>query len=347
MWDEGLRASRTRAGRLVAVAGVVAACLAIAACGNSSGSGSGGKTTGGGSSSSSSGAKKTVGVLMPESSDNTYSASYAAKLQQLAAEKGVKLSIYNAKFDVGTQASQASALLAQHPDAIIFWPAAPTGARAILLKAQQANIPVDVTNSALSASDVPQSLYRTFTGPSNTKIGATQADVMNKALGGKGQIAIIEGQPANSTNIDRVKGFKAELAKAAPGIKVVCDEPGFWIQPKSQAAASQCLSRFSNKLDGFYASDDITAAGIVQALQAAGLPKGKVKVVSAGGNKLGFPLVKSGWVLATLFQSPVQDATLAMDNILKVLNGQQVPPATYFPTPPVTAQNIDQFTPEW
>jgi ribose transport system substrate-binding protein len=336
-----------RSSTVLAAIGVT---LALAACGGNANATHASTGAGGGSSSSSgsaSSAKKTIGVLVPEASNNTYSAEYVRKIQQLASQDNVTLKIYNAGYDVATQSSQASALFAQHPDGLIFWPASPTGARQILLQAKQQNIPVDISNSALSLADAPLSLYHTFTGPSNVQIGVDDANLMNQALGGHGRVAMIEGQPANSTNIDRVNGFKTRLKQVAPGIQIVCDVPGFWVQAKAEAAAAECLSRFSNNINGFYASDDITAAGIVQALKAAGIRKGKVKVVSAGGNALGLPLVKQGWVYGDLFQAPDTDATLAIQNILKVINGQSVPHAIYFPTPAVNAQNVSTFKPQW
>ena len=100
-------------------------------------------------------------------------------------------------------------------------------------------------------------------------------------------------------------------------------------------------------MQGFYASDDITAAGIVQALKAAHIAKGKVKVISAGGNSLGIPLVKDGWVYATLFQAPYTDAELSMKTILKVLAGKSVPNTIYFSTPAITKANASKFVPQW
>jgi ABC-type sugar transport system substrate-binding protein len=312
-----------------ATAGLLTVSVALGACGSSG----------------SAGGKKTVGVLVPESSDNTYSAAYMTKLQQLATQDNVQLKVYNAKYDAATQAAQASAMFAQKPAAAIFWPAAPTGAAPILLQAKQAGIPVDITNSGLSASDAPAGLYHAFTGPGNFQEGADDADLMNQALGGKGRIVVIEGQPGNSTNTARTDGFKTHLKQVAPGIQIIGDEPGFWEQPKAESVMAELLSRFANNIDGVYADDDLSAAGVIQAIQAANIPKGKIKVVAAGGTRQGLADVASGWLYGTLFQSPYEDATLAMQTILKVLNHQPVPKSTNFPTPPVTAKTVSQFKP--
>lgn len=291
--------------------------------------------------------EKTVVALLPETTDNTFSAAFVARLQQLANENKINLEIYNAKFDAATQATQATSALARRPDALMLWPANPAGARTILLQAQAARIPVQIENSALKASDAPTDLYKTYVGPDNVKIGELQAEMTNAALSGRGRVVMIEGQPANSVNIERSEGYRNRLAQIAPGIEIIASQPGFWQQPKSQSVMAEFLTRFNGMFDAVYTSDDIGAAGAVQAMQAANIPKGRIKVISAGGNKLGLPLVEEGWVYGTAFQSPIQEADLAIPSLIKIMNGQTVERHQYVDIPQVTAANVEQFTPEW
>lgn len=326
--------------RLVAVAAVSLA-LTLAACGSNDDSSSGGGST----SADSGGGGKLVGVLAPETNDNTYSAAYVKRLQELADEKGLELKIFNAKYDAATQASQADSLIAQKPDAIILWPADSRAVRPILIKAQQAGIPVTASNSEPSASD--SELIRTYTGPSNAQIGERAADLMNEALGGRGRIVIVEGQPGNATNIDRVRAFREQLGKVAPGIEIGGSQPAFWQKPKAVSVTDQFLSRFNNDIQGIYGVDDILASGAAEAIKNAGLPKGKIKIIGTGGNQQGLPLVKDGEVYATMFQSPIDDATLAVEAIERVLNGDDVPPATYMNMPVVTQADASRYTAQW
>jgi ribose transport system substrate-binding protein len=326
--------------RLVAVV-VTALALVVAACGSSDEKGG----SGGDTSASSAKKQKVVGVLAPETNDNTYSAAYVQRLKELASQANLELKIYNAKYDAATQASQADSLLAQKPDAIILWPADSRAVRPILLKAKQAGIPVDASNSETSASDAQ--LIKTYTGPSNAQIGAKAADLMNEALGGKGRIVIIEGQPGNATNIERVKAFRARLKEAAPGIQIGGSQPAYWQKPKAVSATTQFLSRFDNDIQGIYGVDDILAAGAAEALKKAKISPDKIKIIGTGGNKLGMPLVASGEVYATMFQSPITDATLALQSIVKVLDGQKVPSTTYMQMPVVKKDNASQYEAQW
>lgn len=270
-----------------------------------------------------------------------------SRLQALAAQHQIELKIFNAKYDAATQASQATTALAQKPAAMMLWPANPAGARTILLQAKQAGVPVQIENSALLESDAPTDLYKSYVGPDNVKVGELQADMTNKALGGQGRVVMIEGQPANSVNTDRIAGYRNKLARIAPGIQVLDSQPGFWQQPKSQSVMAEFLTRFNGAIDAVYTSDDIAAAGAVQALQAANIPKGQIKVISAGGNKLGLPLVEQGWVYGTVFQSPNAEADLAIPTIVKIMNGEPVERIYHIALPEVTTDNVKQFTPEW
>jgi ribose transport system substrate-binding protein len=320
--------------------------LVIAACGSSDDKGTTTQgASGGDTKPAASSEKKVVGVLAPETDDNTYSAAYVRRMKELATQHNLELKIYNAKYDAATQASQAESLLAQKPDAIILWPADSRAVRPILLKAKQAGIPVDASNSEISASDA--ALIKTYTGPSNAQIGAKVADLMKAALSGKGRIVIIEGQPGNATNFERVKAFRARLKEVAPGIQIGGSQPAYWQKPKAVSVTTQFLSRFNNDIQGIYGVDDILAAGAAEALKRANVSTDKIKIIGTGGNKLGMPLVTSGDVYATMFQSPVEDATLAIENIVKVLNGENVPPTTYMNMPVVTKDNAGQYEAQW
>lgn len=317
------------------------AALFVAGCGggdDSSGSGTSAAGDGGGD-------RPLVGLLAPETNDNTYSAAYVKRMEEIADKEGVDLKIYNAKYDAATQASQAESLLAQDPDGIILWPADSRAVRPILLKAQAAGIPVNASNSEPSEED--SELIETYTGPSNAQIGETVADLFNKALGGKGKLVIVEGQPGNATNIERVEAFEERLGEAYPGIEIAGGQPAFWLEPKAISVTTQFLSRFSNDIQGVYGVDDILASGAAKATAQAGIPKGEITIIGTGANALGLPLVASGEVYATLFQSPIVDAELAIENMLKVLDGEPVPPTTFMEMPVVTEQNASEFEPLW
>jgi ribose transport system substrate-binding protein len=284
----------------------------------------------------------TIGVLVPEENQNAYSASYSANIKKKAESLGVKITVLNSDYNAATQQSQMDQLIAQKVDGIILWPAVAGTTSTMLLAAKKAGIPVNISNSVVSADE--KDLYKTFTGPSDTRIGENQADIVNTLLNGKGNAIIIEGQPGNSAAAGRLNGFKDQIASKAPGITILGSQPGNWQQAEAQTATSNLLTRFGDQVNVVVTADDVMAAGAAQAISNAGLT-GKVLLVGSGYYEVTPPLMKSGQQTATLFQSPCWDAVHAMKEMLAVLNGETVDKEYLMPVPEVTKDNMGDFTP--
>lgn len=315
------------------------AALLAAAC---SSSGSAGTAASTGSAGSGSAKHYTIGLLVPEDAQNAYSTAYVMDMQKEAKSLGETLTVLNSNYTASVQQSQMQQLIAQKVNGIILWPAVYGTTTAMMLQAKQANIPVDVSNSVVGPSDA--SLFHTFTGPSQTRIGVQQADEIKTLLNGKGNVVIIEGQPGNTAATDRLSGFEQEIAKVAPGIHVLGVQPGDWLQAMSQTATADLLTRYGSQVNAVVAADDVEAAGSAQAIKAAGLT-GKVKLVGAGYYQMTPALIKDGEETATLFQSPCWDAQHALQEMNDVIEGKQVASEYLMPVPTLTAANASNYQP--
>jgi len=318
---------------LVAVVSVLA--LLASACGTSSNNSTGGSTSG-------SVKHYQIGVLVPEENQNAYSAAYSSDIKKKAATLGVTVTVLNSNYTASIQQAQMQQLIAKKVDGIILWPAVFGTTKTMLLAAQRAKIPVVISNSIVSPLE--KELFRTFTGPSDIRIGNNQADVVNKLLNGKGNVIIIEGQPGNTAATGRLNGFKDQIAKVAPGIKVLGSQPGNWLQAMSQTATSNLLTRYGSQVSAVVTADDVEAAGAGQAIAIAGMT-GKVKLVGSGYYEVTPPLIQNGSETATLFQSPCWDAVHAMQAMNSVLKGETVDSEYLMPVPVVTKDNASQYTP--
>src|SRR5260221_10879744 len=71
-------------------------------------------------------------------------------------------------------------------------------------------------------------------GSDNVAAGAQGADFLVSKLGkdAKGPVLVIEGLAGNITGQKRAEGFKAELAKQAPGLTIAASLPGDWDRQK-------------------------------------------------------------------------------------------------------------------
>lgn len=300
--------------------------------------GCGGSASGGGSS-------KSVIALLPQGNDQPYGAVYVKTMQAQAKKLGIKLELTNSKYDAATQSSQCDVAVAKKPSAIILWPADARAVRPCLLKAKAANIPVNSSNSDVLAAD--KSLVHAYSGPSNDQVGRLDADLLSKGMNGKGNIIVVLGQPGNSTAIDRFNGFKDQLAKKHPGIKILGSQPANWDKAQAITATSELVTRFGKRIDGVYAQDDTMAAGVVEALQNRGVDPASKIIVGCGNTKLGQANVKAGDQYGTLFQSPVWDGQHAVDLAAAVIDGKKVKADTFMPMPEVTKANVDKYPAQW
>ncbi len=94
---------------------------------------------------------------------------------------------------------------------------------------------------------------------SDNKAGGRKAgEYLAKLLNGKGKIAIIN-RPTVTSVLDRVAGFKEEIAKY-PEIKIVADVDGGGERDKSLKATSDVLQAHPD-LDGIFGINDDSALG--------------------------------------------------------------------------------------
>ena len=156
---------------------------------------------------------------------------------------------------------------------------------------------------------------------------------------------MITGDPGFSPTNDRQQGFLDTIAREGPGITMLDIQTGHFMREDSQTVMSALITKYGRKIDVVYGQDDNMTAGAVNALKAAHYTlKDKPLVVSVGAMADGLPLVKEGWIDGTIMQSPRDDARLAVDTALAIINGKQKEPfKNYFLTTyPVDKGNVQE-----
>lgn len=114
----------------------------------------------------------------------------------------------------------------------------------------------------------------------NPGLGAVSAEWMGKALGGKGQIVLLEGIPT-VINTERVEGFKNVMKAKYPGIKILESQPAYWDTQKGLALMENYLQKYK-QIDGVWAQDDDVLIGVLQAYKESGRKDVKVMLGGAG-----------------------------------------------------------------
>lgn len=289
-----------------------------------------------------------VYALLPQGSDQPYGTQYIPAMEAKAKELNIELTITNSKYDADQQASECEVAVAANPDLIILWPAVGDTVVPCLTAAKAAGIPVTVTNSDVNPEDKP--LTEGFSGPDTYGQGVASAEIMCDLVGSEEVgILMVNGLTGNSTATTRRGGFVDTVADKCPNVTILAEQPGDWNKDDSQIAVSEMLTAVGpENVQGIYAADDTMVAGAIDAVKARGIDVDSLYITSIGNTFLGNPLVVSGELDGTVFQSSSWDGKNAVVLAHEVLTGADVEDML-MPSVKVTAENASDpaVAPEW
>ena len=149
-----------------------------------------------------------------------------------------------------------------------------------------------------------------YIGSDNVEGGRIAADGLGKAIGGKGTVYINSTNPNVSSVEGRAKGFKEEMAKKFPDVKVL--GPDFNLDDENKAAqqTAAILTREPH-LAGVFGTNVFSAGGAGTAVVNAGLA-GHVQVVAYDATKQAIELMNKGVVSLVLAQKPFDMGYMAV-----------------------------------
>jgi len=296
-----------------------------------------------------------VYALLPQGNDQPYGTTYLPPMEETAAALGINLTITNSEYDADKQASECEVAVAAQPDGIILWPAVADSIRPCLEAANNAGIPVWITNADVNPEDTD--LTYGYSGTDSYGQGAASAEMMCEFADGA-EIGVIQvnGLTGNSVATLRGNGFSETVAELCPNVTILAEQPGNWNKDESQIAASEMLTSVGpENVQGIYAADDTMVAGAIDAARAQGLDVEGLIITSIGNTFLGNPLVGEGVLDGTVFQSSSWDGENAVRGIYGAMTGetdlgrQGDGSVLYMPNPTVTIDNWESpdVAPEW
>lgn len=250
-----------------------------------------------------------------------------------AAEKhtNIKMIFKDAQNDTLKQRAQIEEFVSQKVDAIIVSPKESQPLTEPIAKAFEAGIPVIVLDRAVNGDK-----FTCFIGADNVKIGRAAGEWLKTKLGGKGTIVELKGLQTSQPGLDRNKGFREGLAGS--DIKVGFEADMKWLEPDARKEMESALTRLP-KIDAVYAHNDPGAHGAYLAAKAAGRDKEMLFIGIDALPHEGVMYVKQGLMAAT-FQYPTGGAE-AIDIVLKVLKGEEVPKTITLGSRVFTSENVE------
>jgi ribose transport system substrate-binding protein len=294
------------------------AAIAIAGCGSSSksststaaASGSTSSTTSGGSSSGS----KSLALIQGTKADNFY-VTMACGAKSEASKLGYSINVQGpADFAPPEQIPIVNAITAQHPGAVMI---APTDTQALIAPMKQmkgAGIKVVQVDTTVSDPTIAVASISS----DNVLGGAKAADEMNKLIGGKGSVIVMNEQPGVSTTEARIKGFLQEIKKY-PGIHPLSTQ---YVGDNPTKAAQAITSVYAAHPDlaGVFATNVLVAQGVDTGLKTAHATK--VKIIGYDADPTQVADLKSGVVQALIAQEPFAEGVDGVQQSVNALTGK-------------------------
>ncbi len=187
------------------------------------------------------------------------------------------------------QLSQIEDVIVKKPNAIVFVPVDYRAMTPGVEMINDAKIPVvNVTDRGAGGE------YVAFVGADDYSLGIETGRFLLNALGGKGNVVILEGVKGSLTSIDRVRGFN-DAIKEFKDVKLVASQPANY-QRLQGLQVLENLMQSHPQIDGVLAANDAMAIGAIEALDGANR---KAQVAGINGTKEAVDAIKAGKLLAS------------------------------------------------
>jgi len=187
------------------------------------------------------------------------------------------------------QMSEIDDVIVKKPDAIVMVPVDYKAVVPGVLKINAAGIPiVDVTEKSSGGK------FISFVGADDYSIAKQTGIALLKAMGGKGDVIILEGVRGAITAQDRLRGFQDAL-KEFPNARLVASQPANY-QRLQALQVMENLLQANPEIAGVMAANDAMAVGAIDALADAG---SHAQVVGINGTKEAVDLIAAGKLLAS------------------------------------------------
>jgi ribose transport system substrate-binding protein len=218
--------------------------------------------------------------------------------------------------NLAEQLSEIEDVTVKKPDAILFMAVDPRGVVPAIEKVNAAGIPLVNYNDRVRGGK-----FVSYVAADDFNLGLDAGRYLLKALGGKGNVVIIEGVKGSTTSDDRVRGFNKAIEEN-PGVKLLASQPANY-QRLQALQVTENLIQSNPSIDGVMAAADVMAFGAIEALEAAG--KRATKVVGIGGVPESIEAIKAGRLLATAEFNGYKMGCLATMAALRSLRKESVP----------------------
>jgi ribose transport system substrate-binding protein len=255
-------------------------------------------------------------------------------LKRVLDSYGDRLTTLDAQFNSLKQKNDISDLIQQQPAAIFINPVNWEGIKGSLIEAKRKNIPVIIVDAPVSEPE----LVLCQVASDNVEAGRLACEALAK-LKPNAKVVILH-LSVNKACIDRVEGFKSEMAKHA-GMKLLDVQEGKGTTEAALPVMRDLLGRFP-EIDAAFPINDPSALGCISAIESAG-KLGQVTVVTVDGSREAAAAIQAGKLHSSSAQFPREIGRVAAEKAYDHLAGKPVQKDVKIPVKLVTKENAAEF----
>jgi len=248
---------------------------------------------------------------------------------------GDRLVTLDAQFNSLKQKNDFSDLILQGASGVFINPVNWEGVTGSLMQAKQKKIPAIVVDAPVKDMD----LVLCTVASDNVEAGRLAARALAKVK--PDAKVVILHRSVNKACIDRVAGFKEEMAKH-PQMKLLDTQEGEGTTEGARPVMRDLLGRFSD-LTAAFPINDPSALGAISAIESAG-KLGQVTVVTVDGSAEAVAAIKAGKLLSSSAQFPYEIGRVAAEKMYDHLAGKPVDKEIKIPVELVSKDNAATFT---
>ncbi len=235
-----------------------------------------------------------------------------------AEELGAKVYVQSANGNEQTQISQIENMISRGVDVLVIIPTNGGVLSNVIKDAKRDRIKVLAYDRLISDADLD--FYLSF---DNERVGEMQAKAMLEAKP-KGNYFLMGGAPTdNNAKLFRKGQMNVLQPKIDAGdIKVVGDQwVNYWLAENALKIMENALTANNNQIDVVVASNDATAGGAIQALEAQGLA-GKVSISGQDADLAALRRIVEGTQTMTIYKPINTLASRAAEIAVELANGK-------------------------
>jgi ribose transport system substrate-binding protein len=277
-------------------------------------------------------------AVFTKSAGNPIARAMRAGAEQVAKANGMTVFHYipTSADNSRQQAALVDEALAAKRDAFVFTPVDIKAMVPAVQKINAAGIPLVNIGDRLTGG-----VSVAFVGTDDHAIALDTARVLLKAMGGKGNLVVLEGPDTIPTAVARLRGFKDAL-KDFPNVKVVLSKSALYARPAAADLLKAMLKANPDmQVDGVLAANDAMALGAVEAFKES--KKTLPPVVGINAGKESVELIKTGDMLASGDYNGLAEGCLGVEIAIRTLRKQPTPKEILAKTAVVDKSNVQHY----